>query len=82
MRDDYRWSGAWSHEADPGRGRIERRSIQVQEDVSDCPEWLDFPGLRHVFRIRREVTCKKDGRKRKTETARFMTSLPAAEADW
>ena len=59
-----------------GHGRIERRTIQVSEDVSDCPEWLQFPGVRRVFRIRREAVYKKDGRQRKPETAYFVTSLP------
>ena len=36
--------------------------------------------VRRVFRIRRDVTYNKDGRKRKTETACFITSLSAEEA--
>ncbi len=61
-----------------GHGRIEQRTIQVSEDLSDCPEWLDFPGVRRVFRILRETEYKKDGRQRRPEAAYFVTSLPEA----
>ena len=76
VRDDYRWGAAAETVVNLGHGRIERRTIQVSEDVSDCPEWLQFPGVRRVFRIRREAVYKKDGRQRKPETAYFVTSLP------
>ena len=62
--DDYRWGARERIEESCGHGRIERRSIQVSEDLADCPEWLDFPDVRRVFRIRREVSYKKDGRQR------------------
>ena len=80
VRDDYRWGTARTTLHNLGHGRIETRTIQVSEDVSDCPQWLDFPGVRRVFRIRREVVYKKDGRQRQPETAYFLTSLPAAKA--
>ena len=66
--------------ANCGHGRIEQRTIQVSEDLSDGPEWLDFPGVRRVFRILRETEYKKDGRQRRPETAYFVTSLPEGEA--
>ena len=80
LRDDYRWSARALAVASCGHGRIEQRTIQVSEDLSDCPEWLDFPGVRRVFRILRETEYKKDGRQRRPETAYFVTSLPAAQA--
>lgn len=76
VRDDYRWGVAATTVVNLGHGRIETRAIQVSEDVADCPQWLAFPGVRRVFRIRREALYKKDGRQRKPETAYFVTSLP------
>ena len=80
VRDDYGWGEAATTVVNCGHGRIETRTIQVSEDVSDCPEWLAFPGVRRVFRIRREAVYKKDGRERQPETAYFVTSLPAHKA--
>ena len=76
LRDDYRWSARELAVASCRHGRIEQRTIQVSEDLFDCPEWLDFPGVRRVFRILRETEYKKDGRQRRPETAYFVTSLP------
>ncbi len=76
VSEDYRWSESGTRVFRPGHGRIETRTIQVSEDISDCPEWLAFPGVTHVFRIHREVVFKKDGRERRTETAYFVASLP------
>ena len=79
VRDDRTWSDPCTVEVTGDHGRIETRTIQVSEDFSeefpDCPEWLDFPDARRVFRIRREVEYKKTGRKREVETACFVTNL-------
>ena len=79
VRDDRTWSDPCTVEVTGDHGRIETRTIQVSEDFSeefpDCPEWLDFPDARRVFRIRREVEYKKTGRKREVETAYFVTNL-------
>ena len=75
VRDDRTWSDPCTVEVTGDHGRIETRAIQVSEDFPDCPERLDFPDVRRVFRIRREVECKKTGRKRKVETACFVTNL-------
>ena len=79
VRDDRTWSDPCAVEVTGDHGRIETRTIQVSEDFSeefpDCPEWLDFPDARRVFRIRREVEYKKTGRKREVETAYFVTNL-------
>ena len=44
-----------------GYRRIERRAIQVSDDVSGYSRWLRSPGVRPVLRIRRESVYKKDG---------------------
>ena len=75
VRDDRTWSDPCTVEVTGDRGRIETRTIQVSEDFPDCPERLDFPDARRAFRIRREVEYRKTGRKRKVETACFVTNL-------
>ena len=47
-------------------------------DISDCPEWLAWPGVTNVFRIRHEMAFKHSRRTgaRPTETARIVASRP------
>ena len=42
--------------------------------------YVDFPGVRFVAQLRRQVESKKDGRKRKPETVYLLTSLPPEQA--
>ena len=59
-----------------GCGRIKKRTIQVSEYASDCPDWLRIPVMRWGFRVRREAVCTKDVRQRKPEQVDSGTSLP------
>ena len=76
LRDDYRWSARQLAVVSSGQGRIEQRTIQVSEEISNCPEWLDFPGVRRVFRILRETKYEKAGRQRRPVSVCFVPVLP------
>ena len=58
------------------RGRIERRSIRVSDELDPAVPYISFPGVRLVAQVQREVAYKKDGRKRTPETVYLLTSLP------
>lgn len=58
-----------------GHGRLEVRSLEATERLMD---YLDWPGLRQVCRIRRERTV---GGQCSTEVAYAITSLGAERAD-
>jgi predicted transposase YbfD/YdcC len=57
-------------------GRIEVRHLTSSGALVG---YLDWPGLAQVFRLRRQVTDKRRGRRR-TETVYGLTSLPAERA--
>lgn len=57
-------------------GRIEVRQIAVSPALND---YLDWPDVQQVFRLTRQRTRTKDGR-RSQETVYGLTSLSAAEA--
>jgi len=58
-----------------GHGRIKKRTTQVSEDASDCPDWLRIAVMRGGG-VRREAVCTKDVRQRKAEQVDSETSLP------
>jgi predicted transposase YbfD/YdcC len=60
-----------------GHGRIEVRSIRTSEELND---YLEFPYVRQVFCIRRDVTHLGKN-KQSSETVYGMTSLSSAKAD-
>lgn len=62
---------------DLGHGRIEVREIVSSEAGASRLEW---PGVKQIFRVRRERTQKKTGQ-REVETVYGITSLSAKEAD-
>ena len=78
--EDCSWSGPAHVDWDLGRGRIDRREIQASEDISDCPEWLGFPGLRFVAKVVRQGEDKRTGAKTKPGTVFPVTSLPPGPA--
>jgi len=61
---------------DKGHGRLERRSIQVSTALND---YLRFPYVGQVFKIRRSVLELKTGRTR-TELVYGLTSLSPQKA--
>lgn len=61
---------------DKGHGRIEVRSIWVSEELND---YLEFPYVRQVFCIRREVTHLRKN-KDTSETVYGITSLSPIQA--
>jgi predicted transposase YbfD/YdcC len=61
---------------DKGHGRIEVRSIWVSEELND---YLEFPSLRQVFCLRREV-MNLGKNKESSETVYSITRLPSAQA--
>lgn len=62
---------------DKGHGRIEVRSIWTSEELN---EYLEFPYVRQVFLVRREVTHLGKN-KQSSETAYGITSLTPDKAD-
>ncbi len=62
--------------ADKGHGRIEVRSIWTSEELND---FLEFPYVRQVFCIRRNVTHLRKN-KESSETVYGITSLSPAQA--
>ena len=76
LRDDYRWSTQQISVVSSRHGRIEQRTIQVSEETSDCPESIEFPGVRRMFRILRETKYKNVGRQRRPKTTYFVPVLP------
>jgi predicted transposase YbfD/YdcC len=61
---------------DKGHGRIEVRSIRISEELND---YVEFPYVRQVFCIRREVTHLRKN-KDTSETVYGITSLSPAQA--
>lgn len=60
-----------------GHGRIERRWLKSSTLLND---YVDFPGVKQVFRVQRRVLKKKTGEVT-TQTVYGVTSLSPAEAD-
>ncbi len=60
-----------------GHGRLEMRSLQPRSISND---FLDWPGVRQVFRLDRETTILKQGKVRR-ETVCGLTSLSNQSAD-
>lgn len=52
------------------RGRVEKRTIEATQELND---YLNWPGLTHVWRVRREIT---HGGQTTAETALGIASLP------
>lgn len=71
----------WGHEVaraeqvDSGHGRVEHRLLESTERLSD---YLDWPGVKQVCRIRRRRTVKG---KTSEETVYAITSLGREQAD-
>jgi predicted transposase YbfD/YdcC len=61
---------------DKGHGRLEVRSIRISEELN---EYLEFPYVRQVFCIRRDVTHLGKN-KASSETVYGITSLSPAQA--
>jgi len=61
---------------DQGHGRIEIRRIVTTRELNG---YVDFPHVRQVARIEREITRKKSG-KTTTEVVYLVTSLSAEKA--
>lgn len=61
---------------DKGHGRIEVRSIRTSEELND---YLEFPHVRQVFCIRRDVTHLGKN-KQSSETVYGITSLSPSQA--
>ncbi len=53
-----------------GHGRIEKRTMTL---IVDDEQFIDWPGIQQVFRLEREMTCVKTGKKSK-ETVFGITS--------
>lgn len=64
-------------EVSKGHGRIETRTIQTSTALND---YLNFPHVHQVFRIKRQVTNLK-GENPREETAYGLTSLTEDKAD-
>ena len=63
-------------EVSKGHGRIETRTIQTSTALND---YLDFPYVHQVFRIKREVT-NLEGKNPREEIAYGLTSLTEEKA--
>ena len=50
-------------------GRIETRSIRVSDELDPEVPNVNFPGVRLVAQVHREVVYKKDGKQRQPETS-------------
>jgi len=61
---------------DKGHGRIERRTLTVSSELS---AYLDWPNAQQVFKLERDFTRLKDG-KRTHEVVYGLTSLTAQQA--
>ncbi len=76
IRDGFDWAGQTPHsESGLDHGRIEQRTLRVSQELDPKQPWLEFPGVRCVAQVRREVEFKKDGRQRQPETIYLVTSL-------
>jgi predicted transposase YbfD/YdcC len=62
-------------EVGKGHGRLERRAIEVTDNVKG---YVDWPGLERVFRLTRERTVRGE---KSVEVVHGVTSLSRAEAD-
>jgi len=62
---------------DKGHGRIETRKIDISTEINN---YIEFPHVEQVFRIKRTIT-DLDGENKRGETAYGITSLPPEEAD-
>ncbi len=76
IRDGFDWTGQTPHsESGLDHRRIEQRTLRVSQELDPKRPWLEFPGVRCVAQVRREVEFKKDGRQRQPETIYLVTSL-------
>ncbi len=76
IRDGFDWAGQTPHsESGLDHGRIEQRTLRVSQELDPERSCLEFPGVRCVPQVRREVEFKKDGRQRQPETIYLITSL-------
>ena len=81
VHEGFHWDCLSAHQSlSCEHGRIETRSIRVADELDPTVPYVDFPGLRFVAQLRRQVESKKDGRKRKPETVYLLTSLPPEQA--
>ena len=81
VHEGFHWDCLSAHQSlSCEHGRIETRSIRVADELDPTVPSVDFPGLRFVAQLRRQVESKKDGRKRKPETVYLLTSLPPEQA--
>mgnify|MGYP006288237713 FL=1 len=71
---DESWPNAET--VDAAHGRIERRQIQTSTALND---YVDWPGVQQVFRLKRQVTKKKTGATT-TKVVYGVTSLTPEEA--
>ena len=81
VHEGFHWDCMSAHQSlSCEHGRIETRSIRVADELDPTVPYVDFPGVRFVAQLRRQVESKKDGRKRKPETVYLLTSLPPEQA--
>ncbi len=81
VHEGFHWDCLSAHQSlSCEHGRIETRSIRVADELDPTVPYVDFPGVRFVAQLRRQVESKKDGRKRKPETVYLLTSLPPEQA--
>ena len=81
VHEGFHWDCMSAHQSlSCEHGRIETRSIRVADELDPTVPYVDFPGVRFVAQLRRQVEYKKDGRKRKPETVYLLTSLPPEQA--
>lgn len=66
-----------AHTVDKAHGRIEQRSLQASEQLTD---YLDWPHAQQVFMLKRRVERIRDG-KLTEQTVYGITSLTAQQAD-
>ena len=65
------------HSIDYGHGRIEERHLTVSDEL---PLYLDWPGVKQVFMVKRDTSFKKAGRKPRCETVYGIASLSSQQA--
>ena len=66
------------HSIDYGHGRIEERHLTVSDEL---PHYLDWPGVKQVFMVKRNTSFKKAGKKPRCETVYGIASLSSEQAD-
>jgi predicted transposase YbfD/YdcC len=66
------------HSIDYGHGRIEERHLTVSDEL---PHYLDWPGVKQMFMVKRDTSFNKTGKKPRCETAYGITSCSPEQAD-